>query len=130
MSPFLLKSASYDPVNDALDFGAALTGVAEKLAPRIDTLCLERTPLDVDDELPGLQASCEIVQIQPGDGETPIETVIAACDAAPEVSPCFRLQDNADQCSASGLELLVDRGDIPAPAGSTISLRCALGDGA
>lgn len=54
------------------------------------------------------------------------ETIIAACDAAASNLPCFRLRDNPDQCPATGLAMVIERGDSPAPAGEVLGLRCAL----
>ena len=111
---------AYDPTTDSLDFGAALAGVAEKLAPRIATACLDVTPLDSDAAASGNQAACEVTESAGG-----AETAIPACDASAGALPCFRLRDNPAQCPASGLALAIDRA-APAPAGATLSLRCAL----
>jgi hypothetical protein len=112
---------SYDPATDSLDFGAALAGVAEKLAPRIATSCLSAIPLDTDDDAAGTQAACQLVEIADG-----AELAIPACDAAVATLPCFRLRDNPDQCPATGLALAIDRGDAPPAPGAVLSLRCAL----
>jgi hypothetical protein len=115
---------SYDPATDSLDFGAALAGVAEKLAPRISTSCLSTTPVDTDAAASGNQAACELVEIADG-----AELAIPACDAGAGVLPCFRLRDNPDECPATGLALAIDRGGAPPAAGAVLSLRCALPPG-
>jgi len=112
---------AYDPATDSLDFGAALAGVAEHLAPHIATSCLEVTPLDTDAAASGNQAACELVETAAG-----AEVSIPACDAAAGALPCFRLRDNPDQCPATGLALAIERGEATAPAGAVRSLRCAM----
>jgi hypothetical protein len=112
---------AYDAATDSLDFGAALAGVAEHLAPRIATACLEVMPLDTDAAAVGTQVTCEVVESAGG-----AETAIPACDATASNLPCFRLRDNPDQCPATGLALAIERGEAPAPAGAVQSLRCAL----
>jgi hypothetical protein len=112
---------SYDPATDSLDFGAALAGVAEKLAPRIATSCLSTAPLDTDEAAAGTQAACQLVEVADG-----AELAIPACDASPGAQPCFRLRDAPEQCPASGLALAIDRGSAPPAAGAVLSLRCAL----
>ena len=116
---------AYDPATDSLDFGAALAGVAERLAPRIATQCLDVQPRDADPAASGIQAECELLEAAGG-----AEVAIPACDAAAGAVPCFRLRDNPDQCPATGLALAVDRGEAPEPAGAVRSLRCVLPDGA
>jgi len=111
---------AYDPATDALDFGAALAGVAGNLAPRIATPCLDVTPLDTDASASGNQAACELVELAGG-----AEVAIPACEVSTGARPCFRLRDNPDQCPTTQLALAIDRA-APAPAGATLSLRCAL----
>jgi hypothetical protein len=116
---------AYDPETDALDFGAALAGVAERLAPRIATQCLDVQPRDADPAASGIQAECELVEAVGAS-----ELAIPACDLEASVLPCFRLRDNPDRCAATGLALTVERGEAAPPAGAVRSLRCVLPDGA
>lgn len=116
---------AYDPDSDSLDFGAALAGVADRLAPRIATECLDAAPRDADPAASGIQAECELVEAVGGS-----EVAIPACDLEASALPCFRLRDNPDQCAATGLALAVERGEAAAPSGAVRSLRCILPDGA
>jgi hypothetical protein len=112
---------AYDAETDSLAFGAVLAGIAEQLAPRIATSCLEIAPADTDPDMSGTQVTCEVTESAGG-----ADTAIPACDAGAGNAPCFRLRDNPDQCSATGLALAIERGATPTPAGAVQSLRCAL----
>jgi hypothetical protein len=112
---------AYDPETDSLDFGGLLAGIAEQLAPRIATSCLETAPADTDPQTAGSQVTCEVTESAGG-----ADTAIPACDAGAANAPCFRLRDNPDQCPASGVALAIERGAAAAPAGAVLSLRCAL----
>lgn len=112
---------AYDAETDSLDFGAVLAGIAEQLAPRIATSCLDIAPADTDPDTTGIQVTCEVTESAGGS-----DTAIPACDAGAGNAPCFRLRDNPDQCPATGLALAIERGAAPAPAGAVLSLRCAL----
>lgn len=107
-----------------------LTATAEKIGQAMsDDLhfahCLDQMPSDTDPETAGLQADCEVVEIDADDSETQL----AACDrpANPPSStnlPCYVLDETAG-CSAS--DTMVETFHATAPAtGASLAVRCRI----
>ncbi len=112
------------------NYSDALTAVAEKIGQAMsDDLhyshCLDQMPSDTDTETAGLQADCEVVQIDADDSETQL----AACDRPEDPSsstnlPCYVLEETAG-CSASGA--MVETFHATAPAtGASLAVRCRI----
>jgi len=102
------------------DFSPAMARIGDKIAGRIRHQCLEQPPVDRDRTRPGLQANCEVYQeTKTSDG--PVRTSIDSCDDA--MPPCWRIQSDST-CPGTGSEVIVDRGSVPAPPRTVISVLC------
>jgi hypothetical protein len=95
-----------------------LGSVAEALAAALNQTCLEGD-VGIADEAG--QPSCEVVEIARS-GETPIP----ACAEREDDGACWRAETSALCDTPSGLMLVVDRGDTPAPAGGEVRASCAI----
>jgi hypothetical protein len=102
------------------DFSPAMARIGDKIAGRIRHQCLEQPPVDRDRTRPGLQANCEVYQ-ETNTSEGPVRTSIDSCDdVAP---PCWRIQADST-CPGTGSEVIVDRGSVPAPPKTQITVLC------
>ena len=102
------------------DFSPAMARIGDKIAGRIRHQCLDNPPVDRDPTRPGLQANCEVYQ-ETTTSDGPIRTSIDSCDEAP--APCWRIQPDST-CPGTGSEVIVDRGSVPAPPRTNITVLC------
>jgi hypothetical protein len=102
------------------DFSPAMARIGDKIAGRIRHQCLEKPPVDNDPARAGLQANCEVYQ-ESATSDGPIRTSIDSCDDA--LPPCWRIQPDST-CPGTGTEVIVDRGAIPAPPRTSITVLC------
>jgi hypothetical protein len=102
------------------DFSPAMARIGDKIAGRIRHQCLEKPPVDNDPARAGLQANCEVYQ-ESTTSDGPIRTSIDSCDDA--LPPCWRIQPDST-CPGTGTEVIVDRGAIPAPPRTSITVLC------
>jgi len=67
-----------------------------------------------------VQANCEVYQ-ETNTSDGPVRTSINSCDDAPP--PCWRIQSDST-CAGTGSEVIVDRGSVPAPPRTNITVLC------
>ena len=102
------------------DFSPAMARIGDKIAGRIRHQCLEEPPVDRDPTRPGVQANCEVYQ-ETNTSDGPVRSSIDSCDdVAP---PCWRIQSDST-CPGTGTEVIVDRGSVPAPPRTSITVLC------
>jgi len=102
------------------DFSPAMARIGDKIAGRIRHQCLEEPPVDRDPTRPGVQANCEVYQ-ETNTSDGPVRSSIDSCDDVPP--PCWRIQSDST-CPGTGTEVIVDRGSVPAPPRTSITVLC------
>jgi hypothetical protein len=101
------------------DLTPAMIGMAQMIRSMIGNPCFERTPADVDPEMPGAQYDCTVSDVRNPGKASETEVVLPQCnDAALPASstnkPCWSIQPNPEQCAlAPHLGLVVERHEAP-----------------
>lgn len=102
------------------DFTPALKVIAEKLASKLGTPCINAPLVDQDaNPANGVQADCQVIDrlpIQGGYQDTPLPQ----CSNGP--APCWKL--DADMSCAGGYKVTVDRGGKMAAQGLEQAIKC------
>ena len=102
------------------DFTPVMKGIGEEVARRASLECLAAPIADVDPDVAGVQARCEVFDETQYQGATLRELIPACSEAAP---PCWRIQPSA-KCAVSGIQMVVDRGGAAPAAGTRINVIC------
>lgn len=87
-----------------------LSGAVQQVADAIEGLfndCLKNPIRDMDENAPGLQPECSVVEVRRPTTPQQVERVLEACDDGATRRPCYRLVEDRDQCPAPQ-HLLVD----------------------
>src|SRR5262249_34570032 len=101
------------------DFSPAMKQIAEKLASKIGTPCITAPLFDIDPNMAGLQADCQVLDRIPAPGGY-MDVPLPQCGKGPQ--PCWSLA--MDNTCAGGYKVAVDRGGKMAAQGTQQAIKC------
>jgi hypothetical protein len=119
------------------DYSAALADIGKTLFDATSAcLAANVVPIDTDPSNPGTQLDCTVSDVQHLGTPTQTETPLPACTMTDATTPdptgarpCWWTKTDPAACPAPdrGFELEIERGPVPAPAGSEVRAECAVG---
>jgi hypothetical protein len=102
------------------DFAPALKKIGEKLAARLGTTCVNARLIDLDRNMPDVQADCQVVDKLP----TGKDEVLPPCSKGRSASgACWKLTGDGG-CTESGYKVDVDRGGMNALPNTRQTIKC------
>jgi hypothetical protein len=113
------------------DLSDAFSFLAVTRDPIYSPPCLEGDLVDRDPAMAGVQPECQVSDVRFVDTSYQEEYPMPHCDDANGALPCWRLQENPEECTFGNppqthLELVVERDETRVPVGTLIQARCAV----
>jgi hypothetical protein len=116
------------------DFSAAMKGIGDALAKRLQNLCVDYKLIDTDLSTPGVQADCRVVyRTLNADGSyTESPDSMPQCDSSQSDTkqstyPCWELLNDTSKCPVNGQLIKVVRDPAvttPLAPGTKVSMQC------
>ncbi len=101
-----------------------LRQIAELVRSVLPDPCIRGTLMDIDPNTPGPQYECSVSDVQNPYGASPVETIIPACTASSSVKPCWRIAEDAEECTEAPHHILkIERTVVP-PDNTHIMASC------
>lgn len=125
LDAFPQRNTSTTICNENLE--GALVLIAELLKEVIGNPCLEGD-IDSDPDEPGVQFDCQIMDVRNPGTDNEIQTVIPQCTLADGALPCWRIEEDENQCpdTETQLALIIERGGANVLPGTFVQIRCVV----
>lgn len=109
------------------EFKDAMKNIADKLASKLTTPCIEEPLIDTQPSMPGVQPDCAVSDKVPAAGGGYTETPLPKCSSG--AMPCWDLVADP-MCTTSGFKMSVKRpGNGMAAPGTVQSIKCQVCNG-